>query len=359
MSTNKKLSLAFLFLVLIIIFVFRSFMSNDPIEKSHLPQEQLWNIEYAEEMREKAFYTGIPAYLDKEALLELIKHAWQWDKNAMIQYAIILQSERETRPEKGRSLNEFIAKYREEIVNDQGQILNEPPVLRAPFWNFMERLADLRYPEPAHNLVFREMGRKGVDDQDDFLPFSREETEKLIDYFKISIDGGYRNQSFFANLILFRTGFSSKDSNFNVYHKLIEHATDLSSEELEEALNAYEVCAKHGSSYCMTRLSEGYFYGIGLNKNLVYAYLWAELSNQGYANYIANLPDPDEYLDLFDQQRHHNLNIYNQEIFVEIKNQMTEEQLDEATEMLKEIREEITWDYDTWASGRDPVPPMP
>lgn len=334
-------------------------MNNDPIEKSRLPQEQLWSIEYAEEMRRKAFYTGIPAYLDKGALLELIKRAWQWDKNAMIQYAIILQSERETKPEKGRTLNDFIIKYREEIVDDKGRLLNEPTVLRIPFWQLMKRLADLKYPYPANRIASSMMGGMGEDNEGNFIPYDRVEADKLSTYIKYSIDGGYRYQEFLADTILYRTGFPSRDGDFNQYFKLSDHLPNLSEDELTEAFDNYKICGLHGSSYCITRLSEGYFYGIGVQKDLVQAYVWAELSNVGYAKYLETLIDPDANIDLFVQKIHRNLNLYNQEVLTKIKAEITPEQLDEATEMLKKIGEQITWDYDKWASGRDPVPPMP
>ena len=333
-------------------------MNNDPIHKSTLPQDQLWSIEYAEEMQRKAFYIGIPKSLDKAALLELIKHAWQWDKNAMIQYARIVQNEREVRPGKGESLDEFIIRYRSEIVDAQGRLLNEPPVLRLPFWTFMQKLGDLGYPYPAGYLATRMMGESGKDKDGNLIPYNANAANKMLTYMRYSIAGGYREQEFLADTILFRTGYGSKDDDFNVYHRLPEHAPDLSSEELSEAMNAYKLCAEHGSSYCMTRLAEGYFYGIGLEKDSVQAYVWAELSNQGYAQYLTSIQGQTRR-NLFVEKMHRNLNQYNLEILDQIKAAMMPEQTELAANKLEEMSEGIVWDYDSWSDGRDPVPPMP
>ena len=334
------------------------FMNNDPIHKSTLPQNQLWSIEYAEEMQRKAFNIGIPSSLDKAALLELIKHAWQWDKNAMIQYARIVQNEREVRPGKGESLDEFIIRYRSEIVDAQGRLLNEPPVLRLPFWQFMEKLAELGYPHPARRLASRGMGGEGEDTKGNFIPYNASFTNKMLTYIRCGLEGGYRNYKYFADMMLFRTGYPSKDRHFNAYHRLPEHAPDLSSEELSEAMDAYKLCAEHGSSYCMTRLAEGYFYGIGVEKDLMQAYIWAELSNQGYAQYLASIQGQVRQ-NLFEQKIHRNLNQYNLEILSLIKAEITPEQTELAANKLEEMGEDIVWDYDSWSDGRDPVPPMP
>ena len=53
-----------------------------------LPQDKLWTVEYSWKMVE-AITPEIPQIEDETELIELIRHAWLWDKNAMIQYARI------------------------------------------------------------------------------------------------------------------------------------------------------------------------------------------------------------------------------------------------------------------------------
>ncbi|MCO4147838.1 hypothetical protein [Citrobacter freundii] len=49
-----------------------------------LPQDKLWTVEYSWKMVE-AITPEIPQIEDETELIELIRHAWLWDKNAMIQ----------------------------------------------------------------------------------------------------------------------------------------------------------------------------------------------------------------------------------------------------------------------------------
>ncbi|MDR2871372.1 MAG: hypothetical protein LBV45_02400, partial [Xanthomonadaceae bacterium] len=86
MKYQKKILVIFLVLSTAVgALVYSRIHMDDSIMVSHLSQQQLWCIEHAEEMLDKAFNTGIPHVRDEEALLLLIEHAWQWDKNAMVQ----------------------------------------------------------------------------------------------------------------------------------------------------------------------------------------------------------------------------------------------------------------------------------
>lgn len=338
--------------------VSRNLMKSDPVQTSNLPQSKIWGIEHAKEMQKKAFNIGIPSVLDEAALLELVKHAWQWDKNAMIQYARIVENERQISPSKGESLDDFIIQYEDKIVNNRGQLLNEPRVLRLPFEIFMEKLAELKYPYPANYLAARMMGQSGHDKQGNFIPYDSNKKEKMLRYIRYSIDGGYRNQGFLADTILFGTGYPSNNQHYQSLHKLAGHLPNLTQAELAEAINSYMPCASHGSGYCMTRLAEANFYGIGVEKNLEQSYAWAELSNQGYANYLESIktqPAPD----LFEQHRHRIINNFNVDILEQISQEITQEQIEAALISKRKMEANITWDYEWWVRGRYPVAPIP
>ncbi|RUS67393.1 hypothetical protein CUZ56_01338 [Saezia sanguinis] len=328
------------------------------IKPSSLPQQQLWTIEHAQGVLENAYYIGIPRVEDKVALLALVRQAWQWDKNAMIQYVEILNSEMIYPPDEDESLDHFLITYREQIVGSNGDLLNEPPILRLPYWDFMQILASNKYPYPAKRLAGRMLGNSGKDEQNNYLPYSKEDASQMVNYLRYSIAGGYRSYEFLADTLLFRTGFGNRDEDHESLNRLQNHASDLSQEELLEAIEAYKVCATHGSSYCMMRLSEAYFNGIGFEKNLEQAYIWAKLSHQAYALFLEDAltqAPPD----LWVQHMYKTVDTYNEEILSQILQEINREQIELAEATKQAMETKLTWDYETWVRGRDPVPPMP
>lgn len=57
------------------------------IYPSTIPENQLLRIEEAKELYRRAFDDQIfYSVVNPEALVEFIRHAWQWDKNAMLYY---------------------------------------------------------------------------------------------------------------------------------------------------------------------------------------------------------------------------------------------------------------------------------
>ncbi|MCV5365542.1 hypothetical protein OFB70_26470, partial [Escherichia coli] len=68
------------------------------IMKSTLLPDELLTIEESVKIKSRAY----PGYIaDKEALLRLVIHAWQWDKNAMVQYALILAEAKDQPEDRG------------------------------------------------------------------------------------------------------------------------------------------------------------------------------------------------------------------------------------------------------------------
>jgi hypothetical protein len=360
---NKKTALLSIILFFVLCgvlayFFVRTHMNQNTIRLSELPSDELWSIEYAEEMQEKAFNIGIPMVSDKEALLELIIQAWQWDKNAMIQYARILQNEDEIPPSKGESLDDFIIEYRQQIVDRQGRLLNEPQVLRLPYRLLMVKLAELKYPYPANYVaVVKMMGESGYDEQGRLIPYSSDMRKTMLDYIRYSIDGGYRNQSFLADTILWGTGYESTNPQYQALNRLADPLPGLTASELTEALAAYRVCASHGSSYCMMRLAEAYYHGIGVEKNIEYAYVWSELSRQAYIHYLEWLEEQTAIQ--FGQNNYKVIDSYNSSIMELIEKEISVTQLEAATALISDIKSTLMWDYETWGRRRDPVPPLP
>ncbi|CAK7067818.1 hypothetical protein [Saezia sanguinis] len=333
-------------------------MSNPEIQVSSLPQEQLWSIEYAAEMQKKAFNIGIPMVRDKDALLELIKHAWQWDKNAMIQYARIVDNESHIEPDEGESLDDFIMQYRDQIVDSQGKLLNEPQVLRLPLWNFLTLLGDHKYPYPANRLAARMMGESGYDDQGNLIPYTGETRAKMLNYIRYSINGGYRNQGFLATTLLWGTGYRSNNPQYDALNRMTEHFEGLTPTELADAVDGYRPCASHGSSYCMTRLAEAYYHGIGVQKNLELSYVWATLSHKGYLQFLEEISNQTS-MNLHLEHMNKTIDDYNAEILALVRQEFTQKQIDAASDLYNELEEGIVWDYEEWVRGRDLIPPLP
>lgn len=327
---------------------------DNKIIPSSLPKEQLWTIEHAEAMQKKGYYLGIPSVQDKAALMALVKQAWQWDKNAMIFYARIIDEERIYPPDEDESFQYFLKTHRSQIVDAEGRLLNEPPVLRLDYAQLMRLLADQKHPYAANYLALSMIGSGGEDEQGNYIPHSREKNNEMLNYIRYSIEGGYRRQSFLANSLLFRTGFGFKNiSNDYPLVELKNHAEDLTQEELLEAMENYRFCSEHGSIYCMMRLSEAYYHGIAYEKDLEQAYAWGQLASQAY-DYYLEVFSPD-----LSDQSYKSVNAYNMNLLQNIKQEMTQLQIESAESIKKTIEPTLQWDYDTWASGRDPVPPMP
>lgn len=190
-------------------------------------------------MQEKAFQIGIPMVRNEAAMLELVKHAWQWDKNAMIQYARIVRNEWEIEPDREVSLETSLDKYRDKIVDRNGRRLIKPRVLHMPPTKLVKKLADMGYGYPAHIMTFSMIGAGGINGNNEYQALSQEQYEKIMRYLRFSIEDGYRNYEVLADTIFFRTGIGCKDEEY----KLPEHIANLSEEEIKQAVDAYEKCA--------------------------------------------------------------------------------------------------------------------
>lgn len=311
-------------------------MNNYIVKTSNLPINELWTIEQAEAVLDKAYQIGIPRVKDEQALLELVMQAYQWDKNAMLQYAKILQNEREIVPDKETSLATFLTKYSYELVDKQGRPLETPIILDLSYNELIETLANRQYAVPSSYMASLLMGTPEASNN------------KMISYIENSINGGYKHYDFLADTILFKTGYSFKDDNLTQLFTLKEYESTLSEDGVLKALKNYNICAVHGSQYCMVRLSESNFYGVGTNQDYKLAYAWSELANQSYLKLIKN---SNSKLDMIDQEIQSTINSYNCELFNQIKENLNNEEIEQANKLAEELKQTIvTWDYDKWSN---------
>lgn len=311
--------------------------TNIPLAK--LPQDQLFTFKQAQVLKQKAFYEGFPTVKDEQAMLELTKHAYQWDKNAMIAYAQIIEAYK-TRPLDGGSITlaDFLKKYSYELVDNQGNPLQTPAILNLEYKEFLKVLANKGYIEPAKILVGRA---------------SELERQIAIKYYKIIIKGGYRYNVALANTILFDgSGYINRKPI-----KLIDHIATITNEEIREAIESYKVASLHGNQSSMMRLAEVYYYGVGEQQDYKTALAWTKLSNETYIKMIEfykSNPNSDFNKISSQATNQHNLDLANQ-----IKEQLTPDEIEQANKIAEQLEQSIvTWNYREWVNSAT-IPTQP
>ncbi|EPT4464332.1 hypothetical protein ACVQTW_000629 [Klebsiella aerogenes] len=317
------------------------------IKSALLPQDELWTVEHSWQMVE-AITPEIPQIDNEEKLLELIRHAWLWDKNAMIQYARI-QKLLFGDP----ILDDFISRQAHRLTGRDGQRLRRPDIFDMDYSEFINRLADMQYPLAARlraSGLLWSAGESGLI-HNSLTPESR---AQLIHYTRYAIQGGYRIHSFLADYILFDTGFAYKDSNSKQLNTLPDRIRDLSQKELKESVAAYKVSALHGSQYAQIRMSEFYLYGVGVQQDLEMASAWSQIARESFEN-------RGRYSSLTYRRKENVLNTYNSTVLFPLMRQhMTQKQSEKSVQRASQIKRDITeTDYYTWAAGMDAIPPKP
>lgn len=320
------------------------------IQPSTLPPNELWSIEYSWKMAE-SITPEIPQIDEESDFLQVIIHAWSWDKNAMIQYARIQQ-------EVGSDdiLDDFIEKNAYQIVGLNGRYLQRPDIFNMKYSDFIIRLADRQYPLAARlaaNGLLWSAGKTGLI----YNPLTPENRVKLIEYTRYAIQGGYHLHSYLADYILFYTGFSYKDSNGRQLNPLSDRIPTLSKQELEESFHAYTISSLHGSQYAQIRLSEFYRYGISVNKSIEMAYAWSLIAKDNFIYFNKELSKKH----FQERYKENTLNEYNQiNLMSQLPQHMTASQIEKSISLAAQLKQRIVnVDYYTWEATIDTVPPMP
>lgn len=239
--------------------VYRACNTKDyEVKVSTLPLNQLWSIEDSIKMKRSAF----DGYITNESdLLNIVKHAYQWDKNAMVQYALILDeiADLPNHKEIQKELDDLLDKHKDALtVNNSGSLLKRPDVFDLYFYDFMEKLAATKHPQASMYMIGRVQA----------MADSPDKRQALLLYIKNALNGGYIYTSKLADGILFSTGSGFKQSHYITLNKITERIPNLPQHELSQAINSYRECAIHGSKYCMMRMSEAYLYGVSVTYTL-------------------------------------------------------------------------------------------
>ena len=328
------------------------------IYPSTIPENQLLRIEEAKELYRRAFDDQVfYAVVDPDHLVKFIKHAWQWDKNAMpYYYDLLLWHDVYDKKEGNMSFTEFMKKYRDQLVDNSGKPLVEPVVFkdRKMLSYLWDKFADLKYPKFAYQKGWRFSPCKGGNNEE-YIPCSDEQLEKSIKYFNYALEGGYHCYEDLTARMLFQQGAHYKDKEFKKINKLTEYRKSLISERLKLAIDYAEIMAEHSSIIGILRVTEAYLYGLGREQDPVKAYAWSLLSDYAKQKII----EIDNNLAWY---RHQLPPVweYNKQIQTRLEQILTPEQKQAAQNELAELKTKIIdWNYNRWQEQIDDFHPKP
>ena len=330
------------------------------IYPSTIPESQLLRIEEAEKLYHRAFDSGkYYGVRDPDALVELIKHAWQWDKNAMSYYYDILRWHDlydENRKQEGMmSFTEFMKKYRDQLIDNTGKPLIEPVVFKDEDMEIYlrKKFADLKYPKFAY-----ESWHDCSDILSDHVvwqPCSDEQLEKNIKYLNYALEGGYHCYKNLTANMLFQQGDHYKDSDHEKINKLTEYRKSLTLENLKLAIDYAEIMAEHSSIIGILRVTEAYLYGLGREQDPVKAYAWSLLND--YAR--QKLIELDNNF-AWDYYQLPPVWEYNEQIQTRLKQNLSPLQKQAAQKELAGLKTKIIdWNYNRWEEQIDDFHPKP
>ena len=331
------------------------------IYPSTIPENQLLRIEEAEKLYRGAFNDQVfYAVVDPDDLVKFIKHAWQWDKNAMPYYYNLLNRHNfynEYAKEEGMmSFTEFMKKYRDQLVDNTGKPLVEPVVFKNPDMDIYlwDKFADLKYPKFAFQKGWK-FSPCESDNNEKYLPCSDEQLEESIKYFNYAMEGGYHCYEDLTARMLFQQGAHYKDKEFKKINKLIEYRKSLIPERLKLAIDYAEIMAEHSSIIGILRVTEAYLYSLGREQDPVKAYAWSLLSDYAKQKII----EIDNNL-AWDYYQLSPVWEYNKQIQTRLEQILTPEQKQAAQNELAELKTKIIdWNYNRWKRQIDDFHPKP
>lgn len=331
------------------------------IYPSTIPENQLLRIHEAKKLYESAFDDQVfHAVVSPDDLVKFLKHAWQWDKNAMPYYYSLLTWQKhfdEDYKEEGMiSFTEFMDKYRDQLVDNTGKPLVEPDVfkseqMRRYLW---DKFADLKYPYFAIRKGWSK-GGCGYDKQGMARPCTDEQLEKSIKYLNYAIEGGYHCYEDLTARMLFQQGEHYKDQKYEQLNKLTEYRRALKSDDLKQAIDYAQLMAEHSSIIGILRMTEAYLYGLGREQDPVKAYAWSRLSD--YAK--------QKIIEIGNNLAWHAYQLppvweYNKEIQNRLEQQLTPAEKQAAFDYLETLKTKVvTWDYNEWRDQIDDFHPKP
>ena len=332
------------------------------IYPSTIPENQLLRIDEAKKLYESAFDDGVYyGVTHPEKLIKFLKHAWQWDKNAMPYYYKLLVW-KDLYDERGKedgimmSFDEFMRKYRDQLVDSAGNPLVEPVVFKNfDMSNYLwDKFADLKYPYFAYSKAYS-YAPCWYDEQGIAQLCTDEQLEKSIEYLNYAIEGGYHCYEDLMVRMLFQQAAHYKDQKYEQLNKLTEYRKVLKSDDLKQAIDYAQLMAEHSSIIGILRMTEAYFYGLGREQDPVKAYAWSLLSDYAKQKIIEignNFAwDAEQLPPVWE---------YNKEIQNRLEQMLTLTEKQAALDYLETLKTKIvTWDYNEWRDQIDDFHPKP
>lgn len=328
------------------------------IYPSSLPKNELWRIEHAAKIKQRAYSDAFDAISDEKAMLELVKHAWQWDKNAMFHYIDIKERKdiRGDKPDDMLYFDEFIQKYQGQFVDRYGNRLSEPGVFKHPdAWTYMRNsFAELKYPYASYRRAWS-WGGSMYDSNNIAVPLDDECIENSLRYLNYAMDGGYREHQMLATWTLFAIQTDFIDKANTILIPLTGYRPSLSTEQLAAAIDHYETAAQHSALISIYRISEAYFYGIGRKQDWLNAYAWNLLLDYAYQELI-RLDSPYNWSRIEGEIVMKN----NAQLNERLRKSLTAEQQAQSQQRFEQLKSTIThWDHRSWVDGVDDFEPKP
>ena len=332
------------------------------IYPSTIPENQLLRIDEAKKLYHSAFDDGVYyGVIYPEKLIKFLKHAWQWDKNAMPYYYKLLVW-KDLYDERGKedgimmSFDEFMRKYRDQLVDSAGNPLVEPVVFKNfDMSNYLwDKFADLKYPYFAYSKAYS-YAPCWYDEQGIAQLCTDEQLEKSIEYLNYAIEGGYHCYEDLMVRMLFQQAAHYKDQKYEQLNKLTEYRSTLKVEDLKQAIDYAQLMAEHSSIIGILRMTEAYFYGLGREQDLIKAYAWSLLSD--YAK--------QKIIEIDNNLAWHAYQLppvweYNKEIQNRLEQMLTPTEKQAALDYLETLKTKIvTWDYNEWRDQIDDFHPKP
>jgi hypothetical protein len=331
------------------------------IYPSTIPENQLLRIDEAKKLYQSAFEDQVfYGVVNPDKLIKFIKHAWQWDKNTMPYYYDLLHwhdlYDDNKKEDDMISFKEFMSKYRDQLVDNNGKLLVEPDIYKSrnSIGYLYDKLADLKYPYFAYHKSFF-YSSCGYDNKGMRLPCSDSNLEKSIEYLHYALDGGYHCYEDLTARMLFQQGDHYKDNKFSQLNKLTEYRKSLTSAELKQAIDYTELMAEHSSMIGILRVTEAYLYGLGREHDVVKAYAWSLLLDYAKQKVIEN----DNNL-AWDSTTLPPVWQYNKEIQTRLENMLNASQKQATQDYLSTLKTKIIcWDYNEWREQIDDFNPKP
>jgi hypothetical protein len=354
MKTSKIKGWLLLVLLVIVGGVYyMSDMRKKIIPERQVEISQLWNDDYARQIANEAFDFDVAFILDEEKFFLLWQQANQGDKNALFYQLRAKFSIDGLFDDRGTSW-EYDHRVFEYYQPEKRSVFNGFDATKHSFANIM-LLADIGHPAASYfcvdraNYTYHWMEKLGN------TRGARQ--DKLIDYLTHALNGGYHVQEKWAEYSLF-----SFDKAWRGV-PLSEFDRKLSDREISERiLKGYQVAAKNGSLPAVIRMSEAYFYGVGVAKNYEQAYIWSRIID---AVYPILLEEEMANREKDDEESENNLEVLNQvlkkskELQEKIIPHVSTVQRIGSQKVTDELVSQMTFDYLVWLKLRDSVPPMP